>query len=523
MPDKADITILAEEKKTKLRERIADLCSRRMYMSEKDELCKLVLDSLRETGSFYSNEGSLLYFHKSSGELIDLHHRKRDLAAVLSREFSLNSNDAHTKRVMESIRNHAHNFAIDVQLHSLARYDNDSDTLFLDIGNGNVLQITIDAEPTIVQMSAETGIFTANPEFSCWQYIPIQDRNPDVSISSSIFQNFLVQESKRKNPYLALINVFLLSVLFPEEFKSRPILLFTGDKGCGKTTAMRSLGLLLMGSKFDVTASVTDLRDFETILVQSPLVAIDNVDESIKALEDPLATATTGGNFKRRKLYSDDTLYDRKARAAIGITSRNPKFRRDDLNSRVLRIPFSGTMKKRSETSLANLVTNNRNQLMSELVDNLRSCLSALREAKSIDFGTKLRMADFGVFAQKIAPALGYTPQEMLLILEVMQQEQLEYAGESDPFLEVFFSFCDSDEFVQGKEYPTGELHRKLTIHARDNELCYPCKIASTMGKKLNDPRLQVEGFMNRRFEIDYHPVRAHLPVHLCKPLSVRR
>jgi hypothetical protein len=65
-------------------------------------------------------------------------------------------------------------------------------------------------------------------------------------------------------------------------------------------------------------------------------VAFDNADATFKWLDDKLAIAATRGSVQKRELYTTNKLIDFPIHAFVGITSRTPQYRRDDVADRFL-------------------------------------------------------------------------------------------------------------------------------------------------------------------------------------------
>jgi hypothetical protein len=481
------IISLAQEKKKRIRESINSLCNKTLRHDDKNALCSIVLDSMNEHGSFIKNEGSFLYLDTETGKLLNLDRRSRDLPAHLSKDFGLNSDDSIAKRIMEEIRNHSHLYSEQVELSCFTKYDRETNTLYIDAKEGNIFRITADSEPELVRAGIETAIFLDNPEHSSWSYINASDREQNKNLNSLFFDKLPIDGNENRESMIALLKTYILALLFTEEVPSRPLLMFTGEKGSGKSTAMRCYGKILFGKKFDVTANINDAKDLETALVNSPFVALDNVDGRMDKLFDLIATAITGGKFKKRKLYSDDTMYDRKARATVGMTSRDSKLKRDDLNSRVLRVPFCEIPQREAQSAIERDIVLLRDSLLSEIADRAGRALKALQDSREKPYFTELRMADFAIFAQRIAPALDITEELMQKHLEVMGAEQREYAAENDSFLELLLEWVDSDDFINGEKYTSSDLHQALKKHSEKSGIPYYCKKPSSMGKKLRE------------------------------------
>lgn len=133
--------------------------------------------------------------------------------------------------------------------------------------------------------------------YSEWKYIPKDKRDPDKAIRSLLIDSIPFADKLSREAFSVLLQIWIISILFPELMPTRPILAFIGEKGCGKSTALRNIGLMLFGETFNVSANITDSKDLETALASQALVALDNLDGSVFKVQDLLATAATGGKI----------------------------------------------------------------------------------------------------------------------------------------------------------------------------------------------------------------------------------
>jgi hypothetical protein len=76
--------------------------------------------------------------------------------------------------------------------------------------------------------------------------------------------------------------------------------------------------------------------DFDVIMAGNWLAAFDNLDDYASWHKDRLAMAATGAAPTKRKLYSDSDLVRSIYRAFVILTSRDPRYIRDDVAERML-------------------------------------------------------------------------------------------------------------------------------------------------------------------------------------------
>jgi len=479
----------------KLRDTIykMQLEQKRMSFAEKHKIANYVICALKSQGYFIKSYQEQFYMFSESGKLINMSSKSRDLQAMLSREFGLNSTESVTKFVLEELRDHSHTNSDEAQIHSFSKYDKQENCLYLDIGEGQALKITADKSNDTVPYGLKTAIFRPDNMLSNWKYIPKDERDSENFLDKLFFNTIPISDDTKKQEFILLLKVFFYSIFFPELMQSKPILAFTGEKGSGKSTALRSFGQILFGSKFNVSANITEPKDLEVAAVNLPLVAIDNLDGSAKKILDLLATATTGGVVTKRALFTDDSLYNRPLRASIAVTSRTLHFKREDIASRLLRIDCKSIKTRIAQSTIQDKITDNRDLIMSEVSDTLQCFLQELVKTKDEQILVSTRMADFAVFALRIAPALGTNRDQIISCMNLMTNEQSEYIREENSFLDTLSAWLDSELDSYEKKYSPTELYKSLTEFAYNNN--YKVNIANptVLGRRINEHRLALE------------------------------
>jgi hypothetical protein len=132
----------------------------------------------------------------------------------------------------------------------------------------------------------------------------------------------------------ALLFAWLLHLFVPALNPVRPIPLFEGITGSGKSVMGELIGRWLSGSEFEVMDLPTGqpAKAEESIkleLCKRPLVVLDNVDLSPRWLDDFLCRYATGVRMSRRRLYTDSDQVHLSSPCAIscGRTLLCPKNR----------------------------------------------------------------------------------------------------------------------------------------------------------------------------------------------------
>ncbi len=177
-----------------------------------------------------------------------------------------------------------------------------------------------------------------------------------------------------------LFLVWFYSLFFPELFPTRPILAVIGERGSGKTISLRKVGQLLFGPSFNVMQLTDDPKDFDAAVTHDPFVAVDNSDTKVPWLDDRLAVVATGGSVKRRELYTTNRLVEFPVRAFVGVTSRTPHFRREDVADRLLLFYVKRFEMFVPESKILNELQVRRDEVLTEVVSHLHEIVRALEE-----------------------------------------------------------------------------------------------------------------------------------------------
>ena len=287
-----------------------------------------------------------------------------------------------------------------------------------------------------------------------------------------------------------LLHLWVFVIFFPELFPTKVILALIGVAGSGKTSILKLIGRLLLGEGFAVSDITDDMRDLDAAITSEPFVAIDNADRKIKGLDDKLAVAATGGTLKRRLYYTTNRLVEFPIMAAIGITSRTPHFRREDITDRLLPI-----MLDRFETfgafgRIQDEMLEKRDELMSVLIANLRVIVAELERQKDWHPRTTFRMADFGELALKVGPALGCEdPEAVLARLSAVQER---FTVEDEPLFQYLDEWLTTAGNV-GRYVNTRDLFEELRSQETQNMRSFEVKGVRELGHALSDLRATLQ------------------------------
>lgn len=94
-------------------------------------------------------------------------------------------------------------------------------------------------------------------------------------------------------------------------------------------------------------------------------------------------------------------------KAFLGITSRTPHFRREDVADRLLLFHVTRFESFEAESGLLAELMEHREMILTDLVEDLQAVVRILRDTQGQRHPCRFRMADFADFALKVAHGTG--------------------------------------------------------------------------------------------------------------------
>jgi hypothetical protein len=250
-------------------------------------------------------------------------------------------------------------------------------------------------------------LFSADACFADWE--PVEQTESLSPLELQAFNPPALTAPPEASDYTpdvqkTLVEDFMIGLLL--QVKEMPILTNIGPKESGKSTLHLAILQLFLGESGSLSTCPTDRKDFDTGMINFPVYAIDNLDSQPERwLEDRLATASTGGGTKERKLYSNSGVVEKTYEAKVMINTRTGVFasRRRDLVDRLLPVFFATLEHDRQESKdvIMREILDNRDRLLSYLAI---GAIESLKTRKDIDIKQlSTRFKEFGaiVFRHK--------------------------------------------------------------------------------------------------------------------------
>jgi energy-coupling factor transporter ATP-binding protein EcfA2 len=203
----------------------------------------------------------------------------------------------------------------------------------------------------------------------------------------------MIEKQNAQKELPKLLYAFLLACVFESTILEKPITVFSGQQGSGKTTLARMMMQFITSKKADVHKVSDKEEDLDILLTNTSFAVIDNKESNPPFLQDSLATAATSGTKRKRKLYTTNDYVDYVYNCFIIVTSMNPKFRRADIVDRMIIIYFK-RIEKFVGTSSFQFDDLQLKEFYSAFFIDLQMMLRIL-DTPDIDNNDNYRLADF--------------------------------------------------------------------------------------------------------------------------------
>lgn len=447
-----------------------------------------IVHHLKETGFFVrTQEGASrgYYFDDTKKRLLSIEDPR--LIAHIHDRFGVSEGEKTLfGHAMAAIRTECIERGREAEVHRVARYDREARLLYVSRFDGQVYRL--DGEGVVLVPNGTAGVLFADaPSWDPWEY---QEGVTGDPLFSQILDriHFASGEGVRLSPneQRTLAGIWVRLLFLPELLPTKPIVLFLGEAGSGKTTALRLILKTLFGPAADVESVHRNKEDaFVASISGGHLVAFDNVDGRIDWLNDRLATCATGGQITLRKLYTTNETETFRPRCFLALTARTPRFRREDVADRLLLFRVERLQEFRPERELIDGIAAHRNEVLSAILNDLNEIVRALRSSEPDDH-VRFRMADFGTMAVFLArTADGEEGADAVRsILAKMEEEQGDYAVEDEPLYHALGLWLER-EGNTGRALTTRELFEELSRTAKDHGLYWPYRNAVSFGVRL--------------------------------------
>ena len=461
----------------------------------------VIISDLNKNGMFIIDSRERLhYFHNPEATLFTIPTSDKERTGfnnVLSRLYGVNATTNEGKYVLEEIRNHVHNYGFDREVHDRFFFDRLNGVLYIfDRYNGTY---ALDGHQITHMPNGAHEVFfrgrTNRP-------IPA-DRI--VFDATKVQEGTLVEDMIAQIPFSnsgsldideqrLLLQLYVYSIPFQSILQTKPILTFMGEKGSGKSFALRSIGKFVTGKEFELT-HVSDEPGYQVAAANNFLIYLDNIDKPQKWLLDALATTATGITFSKRKLYTDDEEITLEPGCFLGLTIRDAHHYREDVIDRMLVLNTKRLETFVAEDKLLEDFYQNLQAIWMEYMHSLNKVVRVVNAQGGCRTTTTHRMADWAVLSMMIGLALGYDVEAIDILHSKLDQEKASLILRDDPLLSCIVWWMTSHR-NQGQWVTGSELHD--AFKGRDG---YKDRYKSAIGLGKRMKNIQAE--LKRYFDME--------------------
>lgn len=462
----------------------------------KRQVSTLILKDMLQRGIFYKTQVEEFYWFENEAKTL-YEIGGEALGRKINARYGINQSEVEYKFLVQDLITETGERGELTEVRQFAYYDKGVSSLYIYNNNGQMYKL--DGKPIQLLDNGMDGIlFLKNLLLEPFSYVDSGTQHflfPLIVSPIKFVDGPHVNLNKKEQEFLFAL--WLHSLFFESLQPTKPLQVFLGPKGSGKTTATRLLLKMLFGRYYDVTP-ITKEDDFDAAVTANYLIGFDNVDGSIEWLNDRLAHTATGKMIQKRELYTTNKNICFFPKCFLSLNAREPKFKRDDVADRLLLFRVERIESFRSEEEIVSDVLRNRNELWSELLNNLNRFVAALAQDKE-PFASKHRMADWATLAWRLAKSGGQA-DVFLSLLEKMDREQSSFLLEDDPVHLCLVSWLDK-ESNPGRKVGAGELFKEFQTIAEEEKLPFPFRNTKAFGKHLQHILSNLAEFFNVQTE----------------------
>jgi len=444
-----------------------------------------IIKYLEESWEFYKTKNGVFYFFDRDIKTVFQIH-KENFKYLLNICFQVNESTDTYKYLMAELESHISEVWKEVNIYTFSYYDIKTNTLYIHNNWVEIIKITSE-NVEVVDNWYNWLIFETNSSFQQWQLLKNENNNKNYLKEVIETISFDTDSKIKKEDYVWLLENYIYSLFFPNILNTRPILAFIWNKWSWKSFFLKLLLYVFYWKDTSLTNLPASDEEFKNSLMNNYLYFIDNLDDSIsKTKVDILCSVATGVWIKKRILYTTAEELNVKINSFIAITSRTPRFKRVDLNERLLIFKLESLKEYTSETELFWKI--DRNKTMTNIVYHLHKILKNIWEYKYCK--TSFRLADFSILVHNLNID-NLESTEISSKLELFTKEQEDFTLESESLVDLLEIMIKQDK-SSVSAYTAKQLHTKMQLISNESftkgtRIPYNIKTPIWLWKKLSE------------------------------------
>ncbi len=450
---------------------------------DKQSQADIIVDLVRNKCLLFTNqydEGFAAYDLGSSYEVIPIKSKK--FKKWVSWQFFLKAAKSPSSETLNSALNTIEGIAIyeDENYNLSVRVAGNGNEIFYDLGDDCWQIIRLTSEGWEVKPHDKI-LFERHSNVTKQSYNPANEGNIDL-----IWRYCSIKEEDK-----LLFLTAVISSLIPDI--PHPIVFIYGREGRIKSSTCKVVRKLIDPLSVDFQRFPKGERDAAIIFASRWIVALDNVSKIPEWLSDFLCRAVTGEGYETRELYTDKDTVPFSYRRVIFMNGiAIPELKPDAIDRCLFFEGKSISEEGREEEShLWAKFESDAPKIFRAMLDSIPEALKHLPDVRR-ELTRKPRMADFCVWGEAIARALGYDPFEFYNAYMSRIQDQKIESVEKTVLGELLLKFMKYEEVWEGQP---SDLFVELRGIAKDLDLAndYP-RTPESFGKKLST----IEESLNR-------------------------
>ena len=464
---------------------------------------------LTRIGRLYrTDEGQLLFFRFQDKKLYELEERQFELYMI---ELTGNVTGLQ-KQWLPRLSAFAEHHADTVMTHFLAYNDSpDLDVIALNTFDGQMMRRKRHGKWERMPNGTDGILFLTPMEFLTPWTAEYGSDGRELEWLCSL-GNFSSDNAFSVADQQVLLAIWILHLFVPEWNPVHPIPLFEGIAGSGKSVMGECIGRLIAGPQFEVmdlpTGQPGEAEKSVTLeLCKRPLVVLDNVDSYNRWLEDFLCRYATGVRMSRRRLYTDSDQIHFVPKAGLILTSRTPRFRREDVARRILPIQFNvlPLKSRRRETLLRSEVQAKRNAIWGDILGLLAKFQDASLANNGQEAEADHSLADFSIFGKTLMDVAGWGKRiegGWKGLMKRLDRAQSTFTAEEDMMADVIWAILTERKYMAWSG-TSQQLHYDMVEKAKEMRLFLPCRGVTALTKQLKAKRPAIEQTLNVKIDIN--------------------
>ena len=450
----------------------------------KQDLSSVVMTDMLERGRFYqtvSQQG--FWFDNEVNRLYPIHNDDESFKVLVNERYGINPSEIEFAFLVEELKKETFARGTETEVYKCAFYDSNHYILYVYNNDDQIYRLD-GKEVKLVANGTDGVLFLKDYDWEPFEYKNIGDEGFLLPLVVNPI-NFVDGEhvNLSKHEQRNILTIWLYTLFFESIQPTKPIQTIIGPKGSGKTTVQRVVGKMLFGKRFDVTPIDKD-DDFDATISNNYIASFDNVDGKIDWLNDRLAHTATGKMIQKRELYTTNKNVRFFPKCFLSLNAREPKFKRDDVVDRLLLFRVERLPSFRSEQSIINEILAHRDELWSELLNELNEIVAALAQDDE-PFASQHRMADWAELGWRIAKINGLG-NEFIALLEKMDKEQSIFLLEDNTVFLCLDAWLTQPN-NQGREVTSSMLYSELQIIAEQDKISFGFKNTTSFGIHLRN------------------------------------